>query len=100
MSILPDSLDELFPQLARMSDSEKILKVARHMPCDQCQSCQGWRPGLSVEFSLDTCICGHDADQHVAHKQDFVRRLKVALRIDELLEVLPHTHTHTHLFTL
>ncbi|KAG2234767.1 hypothetical protein INT48_000116 [Thamnidium elegans] len=86
MSILPDSLDELFPQLARMSDSEKILKVARHMPCDQCQSCQGWRPGLSVEFSLDTCVCGHDADQHVAHKQDFVRRLKVALRIDELLE--------------
>lgn len=85
---LPDSLDELFPQLANMSESEKILKLARHMPCDQCQDCQGWRPDLSVQdFSLDTCICGHEAEHHVDQKQDFVRRLKVALRIDELLEV-------------
>jgi histone acetyltransferase len=86
---LPDSLDELFPQLVNMSESEKILKLARHMPCDHCQQdCQGWRPDLAVEdFSLDACICGHDAEHHVDSKQDFVRRLKVALRIDELLEV-------------
>lgn len=89
MSTLPDSIEELFPQLVHMSEGEKILKVAKHMPCDQCQDCQGWRPDLSVEFSpLDTCICGHEPEHHVNNKQDFTRRLKVALRMDELLEVL------------
>lgn len=82
---LPESLDELFPQIANMSEGDKILKLARHMPCDQCD-CQGWRPGFSMEFSID-CLCGHDTEHHVDHKQDFVRRLKVALRIDELLQV-------------
>lgn len=84
---LPDSIEELFPQLAVMTDTEKILKVARHMPCDHCQECQGWRPDLSVEFSIDTCICGHEPEHHIDRKQDFTRRLKVALRIDELLMV-------------
>lgn len=97
MSNLPDSLEELFPQLANMSEGEKILKLARHMPCDQCQECQGWRPDLSVEFSLDTCICGHDPEHHVNDKQDFTRRLKVALRMDELLEVNVSTlHLNPH----
>ncbi|KAI8642348.1 hypothetical protein BD408DRAFT_416655 [Parasitella parasitica] len=81
---LPESLDELFPQITSMSDSEKLLKLARHMPCDQCD-CQGWRPNFSMEFSYD-CLCGHDTEQHVDRKQDFMRRLRVALRIDELLE--------------
>ncbi|CEP07064.1 hypothetical protein [Parasitella parasitica] len=80
----PESLGELFPQITSMSDSEKLLKLARHMPCDQCD-CQGWRPNFSMEFSYD-CLCGHDTDQHVDRKQDFVRRLKVAFRIDEVLE--------------
>ncbi|KAL9542591.1 hypothetical protein MBANPS3_008536 [Mucor bainieri] len=80
----PDSLDELFPQIASMNDSDKMLKLARHMPCDQCD-CQGWRPNFSMEFSND-CLCGHDTEHHIDHKQDFVRRLKVALRIDELLQ--------------
>ena len=84
-SDFPESLDELFPQIASMSESDKVLKLARHMPCDQCD-CQGWRPNFSMEFSND-CFCGHDTEHHVDHKQDFVRRLKVALRIDELLEV-------------
>lgn len=83
-SDLPESLDELFPQLASMSDNDKMLKLARHMPCDQCD-CQGWRPNFSMEFSND-CLCEHDTEHHVDHKQDFVRRLKVALRIDELLQ--------------
>lgn len=87
-SILPESLDELFPQLATMTENDKLLKLARHMPCDQCHDCQGWRPNFSLEFAKDTsCLCGHDADQHVDQKQDFIRRLKVAMRIDELLEV-------------
>ena len=81
------ALEELFPQFSTMSDQEKILKVARHMPCDQCHDCQGWRPDVSIEFSLVGCTCGHDAEHHVDQQQDFVRRLKVALRIDELLEV-------------
>jgi histone acetyltransferase len=88
-STLPESLDELFPQLATMTETDKVLKLARHMACDHCLDCQGWRPSFLLEFSQDTnCLCGHDADQHVDHKQDFIRRLKVALRIDELLEVI------------
>ncbi|KAF1796667.1 hypothetical protein FB192DRAFT_1291907 [Mucor lusitanicus] len=67
-----------------MSDNDKMLKLARHMRCDQCD-CQGWRPNFSMEFSND-CLCGHDTEHHVDHKQDFMRRLKVALRIDELLQ--------------
>lgn len=84
-SDLPESLDDLFPQIASMSDNDKMLKLARHMRCDQCD-CQGWRPNFSMEFSND-CLCGHDTEHHVDHKQDFMRRLKVALRIDELLQV-------------
>jgi histone acetyltransferase len=86
---LPESLNELFPQLATMSETDKILKLARHMACDQCSDCQGWRPNFSLEFNQEdtSCLCGHDADQHIDDKQDFIRRLKVALRIDELLEV-------------
>lgn len=88
------SLEELFPQLALMSEEEKILKVARHLGCDECD-CQGWRPDVtSVQFSLDACMCGHDADHHVDKKQDFTRRLKVALRLDELLEVNIHDPYH------
>lgn len=99
MSNIPESFQELFPQLARLSEKEKVLKLARHMGCDHCSSCQGWRPGVSVEFSLDTCVCGHDADQHIGQKQDFIRRLKVALRIDELLEV-KHIFFFCYLFLL
>ncbi|OBZ89509.1 hypothetical protein A0J61_02433, partial [Choanephora cucurbitarum] len=82
---MSESLNELFPQLVSMTDADKILKLARHMPCDQCQDCQGWRPSFSLDYS-QTCLCGHDANEHVGQKRDFTRRLKVALRIDELLE--------------
>ncbi|KAI9483024.1 MAG: hypothetical protein EXX96DRAFT_477298 [Benjaminiella poitrasii] len=70
-----------------MSEKEKMLKVARYMPCDQCDDCHGWRPNFSLDYAQDTtCLCGHEPDDHVDHKKDFVRRFKVALRIDELLE--------------
>lgn len=73
--------NELFPQIDSMTEHEKLLKIARHLPCDVC-SCQGWRPFLSL-----TCACGHEVEQHVDDKRDLTRRFKVALRIEELLEV-------------
>ncbi|CEI92456.1 Putative Histone acetyltransferase-like protein [Rhizopus microsporus] len=72
--------NELFPQLNSMTEHEKLVKIARHLPCDAC-SCQGWRPVLSL-----TCACGHVVKQHVDNKRDMTRRFKVALRIEELLE--------------
>ncbi|KAG1451114.1 hypothetical protein G6F56_008168 [Rhizopus delemar] len=72
--------NELFPQFENMTEHEKLLKIARHLPCDAC-ACQGWRPFLSY-----TCACGHEVDQHVDNKKDWTRRFKVALRIEELLE--------------
>lgn len=71
----------LFPQFESMTEQEKLQKIARHLPCDACE-CQGWRPFLSV-----TCACGHEVEQHVDNKKDWTRRFKVALRIEELLEV-------------
>lgn len=80
---LPDSST----QHLNMTETEKIQLLAKHMSCDQCNDCQGWR---SVDdLAQDTsCICGHDVDQHIDQKQDFERRLDVALKIDELLKVI------------
>ncbi|KAG0167970.1 histone acetyltransferase [Apophysomyces sp. BC1015] len=56
------------------------------MPCDHCSDCQGWRPPAE-ELAADlACACGHNVFQHVDHMEDLDRRLKVALRIGELLE--------------
>jgi histone acetyltransferase len=79
---LPDTLDDLFPQLAEITEEEKIKKIARHMPCDSC-SCQGWKPG----YAFTSCVCSHDAKNHLDNKEDWERRLKVALRLEELLKV-------------
>ncbi|KAI7901745.1 uncharacterized protein BX663DRAFT_513906 [Cokeromyces recurvatus] len=73
----------LFPQLAEMNDQEKYAIIARFIPCDLCPQCKGWHP-----YDNDTinCQCGHDTVHHIDNGQDLERRLKVALRLNELLE--------------
>ncbi|KAI8639369.1 hypothetical protein BD408DRAFT_271219 [Parasitella parasitica] len=74
----------LFPQLAEMSDEEKYGIIARFMPCDLCATCKGWHPFDNNQIN---CQCGHDTFHHIDNGQDLDRRLKVALRLNELLEV-------------
>ncbi|KAL7331648.1 histone acetyltransferase [Mucor circinelloides] len=73
----------LFPQLAEMSDEEKYGIVARFIPCDLCSTCKGWHP---YESNQANCQCGHDTFHHIDNAQDLDRRLKVAFRLNELLE--------------
>jgi hypothetical protein len=75
----------LFPQLAEMSDEEKYGIVARFIPCDLCSTCKGWHP---YDNNQVNCQCGHDTFHHIDNGQDLDRRLKVALRLNELLEVI------------
>lgn len=74
----------LFPQLAEMSDEEKYAIIARFIPCDLCSTCTGWHP---ASFDEANCHCGHDTYHHIDNGQDLDRRLKVAIRLNELLEV-------------
>ncbi|KAL0077240.1 hypothetical protein F4703DRAFT_1743196 [Phycomyces blakesleeanus] len=87
MSSSAVSFAALFPQLDELTEEEKCKYIARHLPCDHCSDCHGWQPAQSSQVSFDnTCVCGHDIYTHVDNKQDMTRRLKVALRINELLE--------------
>lgn len=79
-------------------------KIARHSRCSIC-SCSGLRPPNNVELILDDtqppneslqyldrCQCDHDASAHGADaeslgKQEHARRGRVAVRLDELLQV-------------
>jgi hypothetical protein len=77
----------LFPHLAEMNDEEKYSIIARFIPCDRCSQCTGWHPYDSSNDSSNDCQCGHDTFHHIDNGQDLDRRLKVALRLTELLEV-------------
>ncbi|KAF1803299.1 hypothetical protein FB192DRAFT_1277095 [Mucor lusitanicus] len=66
-----------------MSDEEKYGIVARFIPCDLCSTCKGWHP---YESNQANCQCGHDTFHHIDNAQDLDRRLKVAFRLNELLE--------------
>ncbi|KAI8974695.1 hypothetical protein BDB01DRAFT_728668 [Pilobolus umbonatus] len=63
-----------------MKEEEKQAIIARFLPCQECQ-CQGWHPS-----SGNTCECGHTTYHHIDHGEDIDRRLRVALRLIELLE--------------
>ncbi|KAI9265496.1 hypothetical protein EDC94DRAFT_517094 [Helicostylum pulchrum] len=65
-----------------MSDEEKYAMIARFIPCDLCSTCKGWHPS----YSETNCQCGHDTFHHIDNGQDLDRRLKVASRLNELLE--------------
>lgn len=78
----------LFPQLAEMSDEEKYAMIARFIPCDLCSAtCKGWHPDDKSDQEQLSCQCGHDTFHHIDNGQDLDRRLKVAIRLNELLEV-------------
>ncbi|KAF7730997.1 histone acetyltransferase [Apophysomyces ossiformis] len=85
MSASP-SLSDSWAHLTEMSEEEKYKIVARHMPCDHCSDCQGWRPPIESEDGDSVCACGHTVSEHIDHMEDFDRRLKVGLRISELLQ--------------
>ena len=98
-----------------LSDEALALKIARHSPCSICTSeiCAGLRPPPIVqlvpdsdedydgsESYLSSCSCGHDASDHGADlsaigRGEFERRGRVAVRIDELLQVC-HGKSRNH----
>ena len=95
------------------------LKIARHSPCSLCPDCTGLRPPPRVDVVddrndssladfidqygsddeevssyLETCACGHGVKEHNADEvamghSEFARRGRVAVRLDELLQVCP-----------
>ena len=88
-----------------LSEEQLSLKIARHSPCSLC-SCSGLRPPVGVEVSpddsllsdqmelayLSECQCGHNVPSHgadvaVLGRPEYQRRGRVAVRIDELLQV-------------
>ena len=88
-----------------LSEDQLSLKIARHSHCLSC-SCAGLRPPAGVEVSpddsllsdqmeftyLNECRCGHDVPSHgadvsVLGRPEHLRRGRVAVRIDELLQV-------------
>ena len=103
--------------LDNLSHTACSLKIARNSPCLLCTSCPGLRPppGTDIQLDtnesdpsiglvqyvdeddrdkryLDTCVCGHDVSAHDADeaslgRDEFVRRTRVAVRMDELRSV-------------
>lgn len=88
-----------------LSEEQLSLKIARHSPCSLCP-CSGLRPPVGVEVSpddsllsdqmelayLSECHCGHDVPSHgadvsVLGRPEYQRRGRVAVRIDEMLQV-------------
>jgi hypothetical protein len=83
----PPSTDPL-----SLEPHQQLLLVARHSAClaDSC-TCTGWKPGPSKR--TDCKRCGHDLEHHGMQEvegldeEEKERRIKVAARIDELLNV-------------
>ena len=88
-----------------LSEEQLSLKIARHSPCSLCL-CSGLRPPVGTEVTpddsllsdqmelayLSECQCGHDVPSHgadiaVLGRPEYQRRGRVAVRIDELLQV-------------
>ena len=123
--------------IPRLSDSQLALKIARHSPCSECDTCEGLRPPPGVEVIpdvakaesplgnleqygsddddmvtdyLETCACGHGVQDHGADvseigTEEFRRRGRVAVRIDENLQVrfnilvlLHYSHPYPEIF--
>ncbi|KAL1920273.1 uncharacterized protein VTP21DRAFT_1419 [Calcarisporiella thermophila] len=71
----------------QLTHHEKLMKIGRNIPCNTC-SCKGWRPKPPGPGRADSCACGHKLSSHGGQcsSEEFERRLRVAIRIDELLE--------------
>jgi hypothetical protein len=103
-------------EIPKLTDAQLAIKIARHSPCSICDNCPGLHPssdlnvvsdekdtdsslgdlshyGSDDETSyLDTCDCGHTAREHGADvstvgSEEFARKGRVAVRLDELLQV-------------
>jgi hypothetical protein len=93
----PPSTDPL-----SLDPHQQLLLVARHSPClsDAC-TCHGWKPRSSK--STDCSRCGHDLQHHGMQEvegldeEEKERRIKVASRIDELLNVSGSLHHQAQL---
>lgn len=94
-----------------LPDSHLSLKISRHSRCSACSTCLGLHPppgwrvfsdasdgsdsdddGEPPSKYLDRCRCGHGVLHHGADMtsigpEEFARRGRVAVRLDELLEV-------------
>jgi hypothetical protein len=100
----------------QLDEAKLSIKIARHSACGDCTSCPGLRPPLglgvvrdgddvermlssfvdsededSTQY-LDICSCGHGITSHGANKdvlgsEEFARRGRAAVRLDELLQV-------------
>ncbi|KAI0630310.1 hypothetical protein C8Q77DRAFT_1137435 [Trametes polyzona] len=94
-----------------LPESHLSLKIARHSRCSACPTCSGlhppsgWRVFPDIPDGnesddddeppptryLDRCQCGHGVSAHGADVEsighdEFARRARVAVRLDELLE--------------
>ncbi|PIL36145.1 hypothetical protein GSI_01805 [Ganoderma sinense ZZ0214-1] len=93
-----------------LPDSHLSLKISRHSRCSACSTCLGLHPppgwrvfsdasdgsdsdddGEPPSKYLDRCECGHGVLHHGADMssighEEFARRGRVAVRLDELLE--------------
>ncbi len=106
----PATMKALYPtshEIPKLPEPALALKIARHSPCSICTAeiCPGLRPPPIVQLVLDSdedydgsesylssCGCGHDATDHGAdlgeiERTEFNRRGRVAVRLDELLQV-------------
>ncbi|KAF8514236.1 hypothetical protein BU17DRAFT_52800 [Hysterangium stoloniferum] len=88
-----------------LSRDALALKIARHSRCPKCEDCTGLRPKSGLLVALDSdfengispqpnyishCRCGHSVAEHASSEEvsseEFERRGRVAVRLDELLE--------------
>ena len=109
--------------IPQLTDAQLTLKIARHSPCSICDSCPGLHPPPAVEVVsdegrittsfgdladfasddepayLEICECGHSAGDHGADqskidREEFARRGRVAVRLDEQLQVCALVRFH------
>ncbi|KAG0317029.1 histone acetyltransferase [Dissophora globulifera] len=92
-------------EVDKLSMSERMMKIGRSCPCDAPASeedmaatpeegqgkctCQGWKPmPPGMVGRVDTCACGHKLSFHGGPwtGEEFERRLRAAVRRDELLQ--------------
>lgn len=106
-----DSMKYLYPaadELSKLDDERLALKIARHSACSLCDpSCNGFHPSDDAQVLLDEdaeeeedsqpvyldeCGCGHGVKEHGADldslsRNEFERRGRASVRLDQLLQV-------------